>query len=277
MPMNPRLLRPPARFQAPHALWTPASIGSSLKLWLDADDQSTVTQNAGAVSQWADKSGNGGDFTQATAILQPTYSAAAIGGKSAITFDGSDDSLQAVPSAWAYSYPLNAFAVFRARAFTADYNGLFGFYSDPAGFAAGWGVFVKSFGVSAVYSVATDFQPAYDGDGAVTYQTNATHIMAATIGDGLLRTHGNGVLDGEFAGEWAMKTGIASLDNKVSIGNDLRFGRYTDWDVGEAIIVGGGVLPDPDRQRIEGYLAWKWGSQAQLPSNHSYKNAAPTV
>jgi hypothetical protein len=31
-----------------------------------------------------------------------------------------------------------------------------------------------------------------------------------------------------------------------------------------------------DRQKIEGYLAWKWGIQASLPAAHPYRNAAPT-
>ena len=30
-----------------------------------------------------------------------------------------------------------------------------------------------------------------------------------------------------------------------------------------------------ERQRIEGYLAWKWSLQSQLPSDHPYKSAAP--
>ena len=30
-----------------------------------------------------------------------------------------------------------------------------------------------------------------------------------------------------------------------------------------------------DRQKLEGYLAWKWGLQASLPSDHPYKSAAP--
>jgi hypothetical protein len=28
-------------------------------------------------------------------------------------------------------------------------------------------------------------------------------------------------------------------------------------------------------QQVEGYLAWKWGLQSRLPSNHPYKNASP--
>lgn len=32
-----------------------------------------------------------------------------------------------------------------------------------------------------------------------------------------------------------------------------------------------------DRQRIEGYLAHKWGLAASLPADHPYKTAAPTL
>lgn len=36
-------------------------------------------------------------------------------------------------------------------------------------------------------------------------------------------------------------------------------------------------LSNTDRAKIEGYLAWKWGLQARLPTVHPYKNAAPTI
>jgi hypothetical protein len=35
------------------------------------------------------------------------------------------------------------------------------------------------------------------------------------------------------------------------------------------------VLTTTNRQLMEGYLAWKWGLQANLPSGHPYKSAAP--
>ncbi len=38
-----------------------------------------------------------------------------------------------------------------------------------------------------------------------------------------------------------------------------------------------GTTNDIDRQKMEGYLAWKWGLQGQLPAGHPYKDAAPTV
>jgi hypothetical protein len=42
------------------------------------------------------------------------------------------------------------------------------------------------------------------------------------------------------------------------------------------IIVYDGIMTSLQRQQIEGYLAWKWGIQANLPSGHPYKTAAPT-
>ena len=42
-------------------------------LWFDASDASTITQSAGAVSQWDDKSGNALHATQGTGSNQPTF------------------------------------------------------------------------------------------------------------------------------------------------------------------------------------------------------------
>ena len=35
------------------------------------------------------------------------------------------------------------------------------------------------------------------------------------------------------------------------------------------------TITEEDRQKIEGYLAWKWGLETALPADHPYKNAAP--
>ena len=84
MGMNPRLLRPRA------SGFNPKSI-SGLAVWLDGSDAATLTLNGSAVSQWADKSGNGRNATQATALNQPTTST--INGKGAVSFDGNSDGL----------------------------------------------------------------------------------------------------------------------------------------------------------------------------------------
>jgi len=41
------------------------------------------------------------------------------------------------------------------------------------------------------------------------------------------------------------------------------------------IIIFKSVLPQEQIQKVEGYLAWKWGLNKQLPYNHPYKSKAP--
>jgi hypothetical protein len=52
--------------------------------------------------------------------------------------------------------------------------------------------------------------------------------------------------------------------------------RYFLGSYAELILVGS-ILTSSDLQKIEGYLAHKWGLTAGLPASHPYKSAAPTV
>jgi hypothetical protein len=52
------------------------------------------------------------------------------------------------------------------------------------------------------------------------------------------------------------------------------WGENSDCDVAE-IVLYNVVLTTTQIQYIEGYLAWKWGLQANLPSNHPHKSASP--
>ncbi len=58
---------------------------SGLGLWLDASDASTLTLNSGNVSELKDKSGNGRNATQETALNQPAYESFS-GGGNAVEF-----------------------------------------------------------------------------------------------------------------------------------------------------------------------------------------------
>jgi hypothetical protein len=82
MAMNNRILRPRA------SGFNPKSI-SGLAQWLDAADATTLTLVSGAVSSWADKSGNSRNVAQTTANNRPTTTT--INGKTAVLFDGSND------------------------------------------------------------------------------------------------------------------------------------------------------------------------------------------
>ena len=68
------------------ALWTPGDMTTDM--WFDAADASTITDSAGSVSQWGDKSGNGNHLTQGDGAFQPTTGANTIGGLNAINAAG---------------------------------------------------------------------------------------------------------------------------------------------------------------------------------------------
>ena len=74
------------------ATFQPADI-PGLTLWVRAD-AGVTGDAAGRVSKWADQSGNGNDFAQTNATLQPILSANAAGALPAVRFDGMDDALQ---------------------------------------------------------------------------------------------------------------------------------------------------------------------------------------
>lgn len=69
---------------------------TSLKVWLKAD--ALVLNDLDAVATWADQSGNGNDFTQATSTARPTYRTAQLNGQPGVDFDGGDILLMAANS-----------------------------------------------------------------------------------------------------------------------------------------------------------------------------------
>jgi len=115
-------------------------------LWLDAADASTITDTAGAVSQWDDKSTVGtNDVTQGTGSLQPETDSRTINSLNVLDFDGGDS--LSVVLATTITQPATVFIVMRQDATGVDdyiYSGQsaldFGLFSqvdDSMQFAAG--------------------------------------------------------------------------------------------------------------------------------------------
>jgi hypothetical protein len=67
--------------------FSPKSI-AGLAAWYDASNTASITLNGSTVSQWSDLSGSGRHQVQATASLQPNYSATNANGKPALTTTG---------------------------------------------------------------------------------------------------------------------------------------------------------------------------------------------
>ncbi|MDC3319935.1 hypothetical protein OAV61_09255, partial [Flavobacteriaceae bacterium] len=106
---------------------------------------------------------------------------------------------------------------------------------------------------------------------AASYSANLNLelLSFATNGTNSQKIWVNGLFETENTGAVTPFT-----SNAITIGSDAA-GNSFDGMVAEVIIVESSVS-DNDRQKIEGYLAHKWGLAANLPADHPYKDAAPS-
>lgn len=97
--------------------------------------------------------------------------------------------------------------------------------------------------------------------------TTSINIMTSGTTGGSLFT--NGTLQGSVS--WSNYTAANQTWDLRIIDNVTR--GFTGYIY--EVIVFSKVLSTTERQQIEGYLAWKWGTQTSLPSTHPYKKFPP--
>lgn len=216
--------------------WTPAQIPTAL--WLDANDTSTITLNGSTVSQWNDKSGNGRNAVQATAANQPTYSTAVLNGKNVLTWpDALNNRFMETSASFATQ---DVFVVARYRdgtqsSFLAAYQGVFG--------GAGTGSYIGLIGDSPdKWYTFCDFGQLRRNGGAA--QTVSTGVTALPLPPALLNAN----------------RPAGAITASFCVGNDRTLALNRGWSgiMGEIIVLSS-IAGTETRQRIEGYLAWKWG------------------
>lgn len=239
--------------------WSPLELGGDLDLWLDAADSSSITITSGRVSQWDDKSGNGYHVSQATAGLRPTYSATALNSLPGLVYDSTGRVLANTTNFMGFEYSIFAVADFD---YFAGYQRLISASTDV----------LLLFGGGAVY-FTTMFR-----SGATWGDTNAnTPLVDVTSASVLGVVKGNGGAGAAipYVNGTAQnaKNASTAFTHDITIGSILS-GQYFQGSVSEVIITSSLTTTD-ERQKIEGYLAHKWGLEGSLPGAHPYKSAAP--
>ena len=240
--------------------WTPAALGSALALWLDAADSSTITLNGSTVSQWNDKSGNGRHVSQATAASQPTYTPNGLNGKPTLIFDGVNDHLFRTQS-FGLSQPLTIVSM---QSFTNSAASLNYMLDNQSRLVVG-----SRFGISG-------------GNAELGLYANTWIYAQNPVNSGVafsISAVANGASSQLLANGATIATGNpggVGITTNFVIGN--AFDRSSaPWGgrSSEVVILSGNNADH--RQRLEGYLAWKWGTEANLPANHPFRNSPPTV
>jgi hypothetical protein len=267
------------------SLWTPDEIVT--QLWFDAADAATKTITSGRVSQWDDKSSFARHVSQSNATNRPVDNTVTLNSLPVMSFDSSDH-LNRTKAAGLAGLVQNTgqVSVFAVRRFNNLANGTCVVLTVGTGDA--------SSGRISQYSVTSvDDHERYggirvDGGGFVNETAGLLSVSTWQVTAGLynakaalLTAHRNGSV--AIAGFTWGTAGLFSNTEPDGPGDiGLAVGAWTDpssgtfeGDIAELIVTH--YADTATRQRIEGYLAWKWGLQGSLPGGHPYESAAPVV
>jgi len=225
---------------------------TNVALWLDAADDTTLTLNGSAVTQWADKSGKGNNMSSVSGT--PSYNNA--GASSYLNFTAgamlqTSSRINMAPNSIVYVVSQTSEV-------------------PPAGLGYVFG--------------CTDMHGA--GDFSIRFfQPNVlaqwdTNDMGCCASPAAYYINGEAKVNGQ---KLIVPTGFNVLgvsindsgSTRVSISTQF-MSRFFIGNIQEVIVINPGMA-DSDRQKVEGYLAWKWGLQTKLSKSHPYASQPPTA
>lgn len=254
-----KLVRATSKGVSTFPLWTPDYM--STLAWYDAADTETITENAGSISQWNDKSGNERNLVQLTGAWQPDIGVRTLNGLNVVDFDNSDriDSTQWFNPEDGFHF----FVVFKLDTVPVSSEPLI--QNRPGNGIGRTILYGHSGGKFRTFLGATG-TPLTN----LNYAANNMSISATA-----------GASSNDIESWWHGVEGVGATVNIEPNNNSaIRFGGDNNgvnwWDgyMAEFVAVPSGVTEDT-RQKMEGYLAWKWGLTENLPSDHPYKSFPP--
>jgi hypothetical protein len=250
--------------------WSPTCLASTLTMWLDASVATSLfNDSAGTIpianglgaGLWEDLSGNG---YNATATVKPVYSSAA----KSLTFNGTTTLMTSTLTAGIFNGTVGTMVamVSPSAAQTTD-TGILNFrfaggnntgliYFNTTTYGWDWGV-------SNAYMWNSGLVPTLSQFDVVTLVNSSVSTLMSLNGT---------------TNSTATYAGASSNNNPaipLIIGDDTGVGgRFYNGQMSELLISTTNVSASV-RQQIEGYLAWKWGTQSHLIVTHPYYSAAP--
>jgi hypothetical protein len=236
-------------------LWTPAEITTAL--WLDAADSDSLTlDGSDNVEQWNDKSGNDKHATQISSSVRPSFES------SPNRIEFSNGPYLILPE-YHQASGVTGFIVGRVD---SSISSILGSATNVGGMGNDlWKYFYES------TSVRLKVENNVLHLAGVVVVENDYFIGTFYIDPGVVV--GNSI-NGSSVVTSSLETNYLLSDSVNYIGYDSITSRRLDGGLSEIIIVSS-VMSIEDRQKIEGYLAHKWGLEANLPSDHPYKTKAP--
>jgi len=243
---------------APGPEWTPAN-STAIEGWWDASDSSTVTTSGSEVTAVTDKSGNGYTLEPLTNnSTGPSYGTRTLNGLDVFEFTGANyNVLENNSFAWDQANNALGFAAI----YRLDDDGLteqdFLLSGTDSSTRIGirrltdsrWQILVTGGSITTTSALGTE---------------PVTQMMVARFNAGSSSIRIDGTTD-------AFGTIGTVAFSRLNIS-----GNYLEQQGVEGFIAEMVFFSDlTETQKIEGYLAHKWGLDSNLPSDHTYKSSAP--
>ena len=244
----------------------PMSFGSDLAFWLDANDSHSIENTAGSISEWRDKSGNKLHVSQTNGSNQPVTGNSTQNGLNVVSFDG-DDYLKR-NSSNIDDYDQTWFLVFEVTtgSVASGGEGLIGY----AGWSDGWhvrannnsefkGKLYKNGGALASTQFVNNQLTGYQ---LVAFSFDRTNTNYSSFRNGVVK-------DSQITDTTALPA-----NQLIRIFAGHNDSMNLTGQMAEVICIR--TVSVSSRERVEGYLAHKWGISSQLNSSHPYFSSAPT-
>ena len=237
----------------------------NLVLWLDGADpfgNGTIPAQSTLMSNWVDKSGFQDNATQTVLGNRPNYNTNGF-----MNFNGSNAFFNLTDISFVVNSSFSGFIVEQRQVSGQNYimNGLttnlanqnlhIGYRNNTVLTFAFWGNDIDASSIPAFTTLATEpfriWSLIYTGTQRTIF-LNGTSVASQALTINLINTPSGRIGNNNFA-------------TPAFYSGNIREIIYTKPSIDGF-----------QRQQTEGYLAWKWGLQANLPASHPFRNAPPS-
>jgi len=243
---------------------TPASLPfsprniSGVALWLDAADQSSMTLSGSNVTQWNDKSGNGRNATTPAGTVSPPYLSAT----REVQFVETNSNVLRIAQGFGDALVGTTHSIF----FIGRRTVASGYHFFLASTANAGGNVLLMIGFRDNNMSTNTYGPEFNSSISTYSSPDPVRLYCFEVQSSSLATH---ILNGTQIGSSSQNFILNSFANP-ELGR--RYGTTPNhtFNLSEMIAFSP-ALTTSQRQKVEGYLAHKWGLAESLPSTHPFK------
>jgi hypothetical protein len=240
------------------APWLPVSLNP--QAWYDASDASTVISAGGLVSEWRDKTTNNRHATQPTGSNQPATGTNTMGGRNVISLNGSNQF---------FNVNLDYLANVTHSAFIVTRTTVFGNIYGAATSGSGASSLHVGFANNTQYRMNL-WGNDWNGSIGSAFNASSGNVLNYIWTPGVSKQI---FANGSSQGSSTNAGNISTMAGGGRFGNVVGQSLY-GGNLAEMVFITGNVSA-ADRERMEGYLAHKWGLAGNLPTAHPHKNTPP--